>query len=242
VNGTLTLSAAFVLGLLASGHCLLMCGGLSAALAIGLRRDARGGTPWRLLAGVQLGRIASYALAGASLAGAGAWLVRAVDQETVRVALRGLSAAVIAAVALAMLARGRGVDAAIGGALWRRLAPLARRLLPIRHLGQALAFGAIWGWMPCGFVYSVLLVAWLSLDPWRSAAIMLAFGLGTVPAVLAGAFGAHAGLRVLARAGVRSAVGVALLLGAVLTAGGPWLVAHGAPHLAAWLPFDCAAP
>ena len=169
MSGELTLAAAFGLGLAASGHCVLMCGGISGALLLTAQRDARGRPPFSLLLALQAGRIASYMLAAFMLAGAGAALVRLVDQDAVRFALRAASAAVIASAGLVLLGRGRGLDAGIGRTLWPKLAPLARRLLPLRRTPQAFAIGAIWGWMPCGFVYSVLLIAWLSMDATRPA-------------------------------------------------------------------------
>lgn len=239
MSGSLTLLGAFLLGLLASGHCLVMCGGISGALAMATGRNARGHPRLDLLAGYQLGRISSYAVAGASLAGMGALLVQFVDQDAVRRTLRWLSAALIAAIGISLLLRGRGFDLVLGRNVWKRLAPLARHFMPVRRFPQAIALGAIWGWMPCGLAYSVLFVAWLSMDPWRSAAVMAAFGLGTVPAVIGGAYGASTVLRLLSHAGLRSAVGVALLSFGVLTAAAPWLIAHAGLH-AQWLPFDCA--
>jgi len=239
VNGALTLGSAFALGLIASGHCLLMCGGIAGALGTVTQRDARGRVRWSLLAGYQLGRISSYALAGLTLGSIGATLIHLVDQDSARIALRLMSALVFALLGTSLLLRRRGIDARIGNGIWAALAPFARRLLPIRRFSQALAVGAIWGWMPCGLVYSVLFLAWLGMDPVRSAAIMLLFGLGTVPAVLCGALGAGHALRFLSRSGVRSAAGALLLLFAVLTAAGPWLVTHAWPHAAGWLPFDC---
>ena len=240
MSASITLIGAFLLGLLASGHCLVMCGGISGALSVATTRNAHGRPRLDLLLGYQAGRVLSYAMAGASLAGVGALLVQFVDQEGVRHALRWLSAGMLAAIGISLLLRGRGFDISIGKRVWKSLAPLARRCMPVRSLPQAIALGAIWGWMPCGLAYSVLFVAWLSVDPWHSAAIMLAFGLGTAPAVLAGAYGASAGLRLLSHTGVRSTVGVLLVLFGVLTATAPWLMTHVALH-ASWLPFDCAA-
>lgn len=239
MNGGLTLLGAFALGLMASGHCLVMCGGISGALAMATRSGTHGRARLDLLAGYQLGRIMSYAVAGASLAGIGALLVQFVDQDQVRRALRWLSAITIAAIGISLLLRGRGFDLALGKNVWKKLAPLARRFMPVRTLPQALALGAIWGWMPCGLVYSVLFIAWLSMSPWYSAAIMLAFGLGTVPAVLAGAYGASSAVRLLSDTRLRSAVGVLLVMFGALTAAAPWLLAHTGLH-ASWLPFDCA--
>lgn len=239
MSASLTLFGAFLLGLMASGHCLVMCGGISGALAMATQRNARGRMRFDLLAGYQIGRIGSYMLAALLLSGAGAFFVQFVDQERVRVALRWLSALLIGAIGVSLLLRGRGFDLALGRGVWKHLAPLARRCMPVRNVAQALALGAVWGWMPCGLAYSVLLVAWLGMDPWHAAAIMLAFGLGTVPAVLAGAYGAATGLRLLSHAGLRHAVGVLLVAFGALTALAPWLVAHTGFH-AAWLPFDCA--
>ncbi|HXR62347.1 MAG TPA: sulfite exporter TauE/SafE family protein [Rudaea sp.] len=236
----LTLFSAFLLGLIASGHCLLMCGGISGALAVATRADARGRPRLMLLASYQIGRIASYALAGASLAGVGGSILRFVDQEQVRIGLRWVSAAMFALVGISLLLRGRGFDLAIGRRAWSRIAPLARRLLPVQHTWQALALGALWGWMPCGLAYSVLLIAWLSMSALHGAAIMLLFGLGTAPAVIAGAYAAKSGTTLLGRSGIRSAAAAALLVLALLTAGGPWLAAVSGIHSMGWLPFDCS--
>jgi sulfite exporter TauE/SafE len=74
--------------------------------------------------------------------------------------------------------------------LWRRLQPLTRHLLPVDHAGRALALGALWGWLPCGMVYSMLMSAMLSGSAGGGAAVMLAFGLGTLPALVTmGMFG-----------------------------------------------------
>ncbi len=239
---SLTLIGAFLLGLISSGHCLVMCGGISGALALATHRNAQGRPRMDLLIGYQAGRITSYALAGFALAGIGAALVHLIDQDRVRVALRLLSALLFALIGLSLLARGRGFEFGLGQRVWRRIAPLARRFVPVRHFPQAFAFGTLWGWMPCGLVYSVLFVAWLSMDPWRSAAIMVMFGLGTVPAVVLGAIGAGKSLSLLGRSGVRSTVAIALLAFAILTAGGPWLVSHSGLHDLHWLPFDCSTP
>ena len=79
-----------------------------------------------------------------------------------------------------------------------------------------------------GIVYSVLLVAWLTMDPLRSAAIMMLFGIGTTPAVLAGALGARAGLRWLGDTHVRYAAAAMLLVDGALT-----IAARGSSRIAA---------
>ncbi len=73
----------------------------------------------------------------------------------------------------------------LGGGLWKRLQPYTTRLLPVNTVPRALGLGALWGWLPCGLVYSVLLTALASGSSTQGALIMLAFGLGTLPNLLA---------------------------------------------------------
>jgi len=241
-GNVLTIGAAFLLGLAASGHCLVMCGGISAALGAVTARRADGRPRRRLLFGYQLGRIASYSLAGLLFGGIAGGAVALLDHDSVRIALRGASAAALAMGALVAFGALRDPGHGIGRALWSRLAPIGRRLLPVSTLPRAFAFGMLWGWMPCGFVYTVLLIATLSLDPWRGAAAMAAFGAGTAPALLIGALGAQRMAAWMGRGTLRRAAGGVLLVSAALTLAGPWLAATQAPWLHAWLPFDCAVP
>ena len=71
-----------------------------------------------------------------------------------------------------------------GQGLWRRIQPLTRRFLPVRRAAQAFPLGLLWGWLPCGMVYSALAVALTSGSAWHGAGLMLAFGLGTLPTLL----------------------------------------------------------
>jgi sulfite exporter TauE/SafE len=71
-----------------------------------------------------------------------------------------------------------------GAWLWRRLQPLTGHLLPVTSLPRALGLGALWGWLPCGMVYAVLLTALALGSWWQGALLMLAFGLGTLPNML----------------------------------------------------------
>ena len=239
MNGALTLGAAFLLGLAASGHCIVMCGGISAALGMATAKDARGRTRPALLLTYQLGRIASYALAGLLLAGILGGLVSLLDIESVRRALRAVSALALLLGALVAFGRVRDPGIGIGRMLWPKLAPLGRKLLPVKTLPRGFAFGMVWGWMPCGFVYSVLLIATLQLDAGRGAMTMAAFGLGTAPALFIAAFGAERLKGFASRPAARHLAGSVLVLGALLTFVGPW-VEHAMPGLHAWLPFDCA--
>lgn len=235
---SLTYGAALLLGLAASGHCVVMCGGISSALSIATAKTADGRTRPVLLVGYQLGRIMSYALAGALSSGALRGVIALLDIDSVRLGLRVLSGAGLAFAALVVLGRVRDPGFGIGRRVWPKLAPLGRRLLPVTTVPRAIAFGSVWGWMPCGFVYAVLMMAALQADLLQGALIMAAFGLGTAPALLAAAFGASRFASLAAGPSVRPVAGSILLLSAALTLSGPWLV-HMAPGLAAHLPFDC---
>ncbi len=237
-GGALTIGAALLLGLAASAHCLAMCGGISAALGVVTARRPDGKPRRNLLAAYQLGRVVSYTLAGllfATIAGSAiAWL----DDATVRTTLRMITALVLLAGALVAFGVLRDTGHAIGRVVWPRLAPLGRKLIPVTTAPRAIAFGMLWGWMPCGFVYTVLMIATLSLDPLRGAATMAAFGIGTVPALLLGALGAQKLAKVAARAPVRQSAGVVLLASAALTFASPWI--GEASWLHALVPIDCA--
>jgi len=240
MNGALTLGAAFLLGLAASGHCLVMCGGISAALGMATAKDAHGRTRPALLLTYQLGRIASYALAGLLFAGVIGGLVSLLDIESVRRTLRALSALALLLGALVAFGRVRDPGIGIGRKIWPKLAPLGRKLLPVKTLSRGFAFGMVWGWMPCGFVYSVLLIATLQLDAGRGAMTMASFGLGTAPALFIAAFGAERLKGFASRPAARHLAGSVLVLSALLTVAGPWME-HSMPGLHAWLPFVCAA-
>ena len=149
----------------------------------------------RLLIAYQCGRITSYALAGLLLGGALGGLIGLLDIEIVRRSLRALSAIALLLAALVAFGRVRDFGFGVGRIAWKRLAPIGRRLLPVTTLPRAFAFGMIWGWMPCGFVYTVLLIATLQLYALQAATIMIAFGVGTAPAMFATALGAQGVLR-----------------------------------------------
>jgi uncharacterized protein len=234
MNGALTLGAAVLLGLAASGHCLVMCGGITAALGMAAAKNSEGRTRPAILIGYQLGRITAYSLAGLLLAGILGALITLLDLEVVRRTLRALSALALLLAALVSFGCLRDPSSGIGRKVWERLAPLGRRLLPVKTLPRAFAFGLVWGWMPCGFVYSVLLIATLQLDAVRGALTMAAFGLGTAPVLMITALGAQRIKAFAALPALRHVAGAVLLLSAALTLAGPW-VEHSLHGLHAWL-------
>ncbi len=237
MNGVLTIGAALLLGLAASGHCLVMCGGISAALGIATARDANGRPRPRLLVGYQLGRVASYTLAGLLLGGVFGGLLGLLDTDNLRRGLRVLATGALLLGALVAFGSVREIGFGAGRCLWSHIAPLGSRLLPVTTLPRSFAFGMVWGFMPCGFVYTVLLIATVQLDATRSALTMAAFGLGTLPTMSLAAFGAQRFAGFSTRPAARRVAGSALLLSAGLTLVAPWL--PEASWLHAWLPFVC---
>jgi len=220
------LGSALVLGLLGGGHCLGMCGGLMGALTLAIPPEQRGRRA-RLLLAYNLGRILSYACAGLLLGLAG-W---AVASSPAALALRVVAALLLIAMGLYLAGWWSGLTRieALGRGLWRHIQPMASRLLPVSSLPRALLLGALWGWLPCGLVYSTLLWAASQGNAGYSAALMLAFGLGTWPVLLATGLAAEQVNSLLRRRSVRMAGGLLVILFGVWTLPGPhqhWLMGH----------------
>lgn len=181
-------AAAFAAGLLGGVHCAGMCGGIVA----GLSASARGPLLARQLQ-FNGARIASYGVAGAAAGLAGSLLQVAGPILYVQAALFALANVLLVMLGLYVAGWGRAVLRleSAGRLLWRRIEPLGRHLFPIDSAGKALGAGALWGWVPCGLVYSVAALALASGSAAGGAAVMIAFGLGTLPALMAAGLGAQ---------------------------------------------------
>ncbi|MBI6944724.1 sulfite exporter TauE/SafE family protein [Pseudomonas putida] len=220
------LGSALVLGLLGGGHCLGMCGGLMGALTLAIPPEQRARRV-RLLLAYNVGRVLSYACAGLLLGLAG-W---AVASGPAALALRVAAALLLIAMGLYLAGWWSGLTRieALGRGLWRHIQPVASRLLPVSSLPRALLLGALWGWLPCGLVYSTLLWAASQGHAGYSAALMLAFGLGTWPVLLATGLAAERVNALLRRRSVRMAGGLLVILFGLWTLPGPhqhWLMGH----------------
>ncbi|MBS67177.1 MAG: cytochrome biogenesis protein, partial [Pseudomonas sp.] len=176
------LLSALVLGLLGGGHCLGMCGGLMGALTMAIPPDQRD-RRLRLLVAYNLGRVSSYAVAG-FLIGLAGW---AVANSPAAMALRVVAAFLLITMGLYLAGWWSGLTRieALGRGIWRHIQPIASRLMPVTSFPRALILGALWGWLPCGLVYSTLLWSASQGDAVDSALLMLAFGIGTWPVLLA---------------------------------------------------------
>lgn len=174
--------AIFLVGFLGAPHCAGMCGGIVGALAA----QSSGNGSLAVHLAYNLGRILSYALAGAlvgALGGLGQAYGGLAPVQTILYLLANLML-VAMGVYLMGITRALAFTERAGQSLWSRIQPLTRRFLPVRGPAQALPLGMLWGWLPCGLVYSVLATALVAGSAWRGAATMLAFGLGTLPNLL----------------------------------------------------------
>lgn len=209
------LLAALAAGFLGSGHCVGMCGAIVILLE---RPEATRGPLLRRLV-YNAGRLACYALLGALAGTAGLVLTQLAGAETGLRVLRYAAAVVVLLLALDLLfgLRTLGMLEAAGARVWRRLAPLAAKLLPATNLARAAGAGFLWGMLPCGLVYAAVALAASSGSAAAGAAVMAAFWLGTLPALLAAGALARRLASFRTRPAVRRVFGV-LVLGAAILA------------------------
>ncbi len=223
-----SLLAALLVGLGGGAHCALMCGGISSAMLAG-RQHTRTGM---ILVPAQLGRIASYMLAGVLVASLGAELIARLatrQSGTVIATLLGLAWVAISFHLLGWRLGG-ALFARVTTAFWRRLQPLTRRVWPINSVGRAFAAGALWGWLPCGMSYAMLAVAAATADPWHAAALMFAFGIGTMPGTLLPALAAARLQRIALLSRFRPVLAWSTLAMGLLIGVSPWLSGHQHHH------------
>lgn len=168
---------AFIMGLLGSAHCMGMCGGLTVALSSGCE-PARQAT---LSLAYQLFRVCSYAILGGIAGALGDVMSRWTDLPILMIA------ASVLLIMMGLYLMGRWSLLTVlekqGGKLWKYVVPVQKKFLPIRNFSQAASIGLLWGLLPCGLVYSALAVSAASGSAINGVVTMLAFGLGTLPAL-----------------------------------------------------------
>lgn len=177
--------ALFVIGILGSGHCMGMCGGLASAFALSIESRSRFGRLVKLC-GFQIGRISSYMLIallfGYSLEALTQWIAVKPLLNNLRI----FANLMLVAMGLYIARWWFGLQwlESKGQIIWRRLQPLTQKFIPVRRFSQSLGLGLLWGWLPCGLVYSALITSISYADGHRSVLYMLGFGLGTIPSML----------------------------------------------------------
>lgn len=188
MTSALDLAGALLVGLAGAGHCLGMCGGVSAALSMAIppeKQHFRGRLGYLL--NYNLGRIASYVIAGALVGGLLATGSELAAGKHALAGLRLAAAALMIALGLYLAGWWQGILLLerLGARFWPYIKPLAGKCLPFTSPWLALPFGMVWGWLPCGLVYSTLTWSAAAGSASGGALIMLCFGLGTLPTLFA---------------------------------------------------------
>ncbi len=202
----LNFAAAFSLGLLGSSHCLVMCGGIGAAL--GLNSQSQ----WLTLLLFQIGRVLSYTIIG-GVVGA---LVGVIAADSIFL-LSGLRvAAGILLIAMGCYIsnwwRGLTILEQAGQVLWKRVQPLTKQLKPQAKATHAMLLGLCWGLLPCGLIYSALSWSATTANWQHSAALMFCFGLGTIPVMLGTGLAANQFKKLIRDANLRRGAAILLII------------------------------
>lgn len=190
---TQTYLSAFLIGLLGGVHCVGMCGGIMSALTLGIQplnktfstQNETNLFPYLL--SYNFARIISYVIAGIIFGGVGAWFTDLVLFNQAQMFLKVVAGIFLIALGLYLANWWRGLSYVeqLGSVVWKFIEPIAKRFIPIKNIKQAFAAGFLWGWLPCGLVYSVLIWSLSSGSAIKGGLLMLSFGLGTLPALIA---------------------------------------------------------
>jgi sulfite exporter TauE/SafE len=222
-----------------------MCGPMIGIACSVKPRDAGAWSWLRRALAYNAGRVSSYVAAGVmtgALGGAGLALRGVPHVQQAMLLAMSLSMLLLAAY-LAGIAPFVSAVERFGAVAWRRLSPFTRRFLPIDTDGRAFGMGLVFGWLPCGMVYVALIAALTTANALHGGLVMAAFGLGTLPNVLAisawfrwlPAFFKNRAVRIVAAAAI-AAFGAWGVLHAVhpspMTGGASWCLQI--PGLGAW--------
>ncbi len=226
--------AAFVIGLFSSLHCIGMCGSIIGTLTFSLSPELRNKKSklFSVVLIYNLGRILSYSLAGALVGAIGALLSLPFTDGHAHRFLQIVSAIVMTGAGLYIAGwfpRFAYIEK-IGARFWKRIEPFGRRLIPVQSRFKAFLFGMIWGWLPCGLIYTALALAATTGNVVHSGLTMFAFGLGTLPAVIGVGIMTSLLTRLSRIQHFKWAAGVLFILIALLAAF-PWLNPMRVQHI-----------
>jgi uncharacterized protein len=174
--------AVFLIGLLGGVHCIGMCGGVVGALSMPKPGRAKTRT-WPVHLAYNLARVASYTLIGTLVGAVGSATLLFNRWLPIQMALYVLANVMLLGLGLYLTGFTKVLVPVerLGHRLWAKVQPISSRFVPARSWRQALPLGLMWGLLPCGLTYSILSTALVSGSGLRGGALMLAFGLGTLP-------------------------------------------------------------
>ncbi len=225
---TTLLMAAFAAGLFGSVHCIGMCSGIAGLLNAGLKQ---GNQRRRILyqLAYNIGRIMSYSIAGAIAGYIGHRSLAFFTPEHARSIGATIAGGFMIALGFYIAGwwRGLAVLERGGQRVWKTIEPLSRRFLPVKHWPQAVAVGAVWGWLPCGLVYANLAWSLTVGGALNGALLMLTFGLGTLPTLLLVGTTADRLLQIRSVPVVRHAAGAIIIAFGLFMFVGPSMPGHG---------------
>jgi hypothetical protein len=215
------LLGAFVVGLLGGVHCVGMCGGIVGALSLGLPTQRQ----LPILLAYNAGRISSYTLAGALVGALGFYFSGLLPVQLAQRVLLSFAGLFLILMGLYLAGWWNALARVerVGGVLWRRLEPLGRGLLPVRSVWHGYLLGLLWGWLPCGLVYSALVWTVSAGGVVEGALLMLAFGLGTLPNLLLMGVAAAQLARWVRKPAVRAIAGTLVILFGLMLLYDAWL-------------------
>lgn len=181
--------AAFLAGLLGGIHCIGMCGGIVGALTFSVsqhkRQEPKIIIPFLLA--YNSGRLLSYSIAGGLLGGISMLASNMLAIQSFQMLLQTIAALLMLALGFYLAGWWHGISKIeqLGSGLWKKIEPYSRKFIPVQTLQQAFFLGAFWGWLPCGLVYTLLFWSISSASAIKGSLLMLSFGLGTLPTLLA---------------------------------------------------------
>lgn len=203
----LSLFTALLLGLFGASHCLVMCGGIAATVGAQVKEQ-------RVVSAFAFngGRVLSYTLAGLLVGGLGLWLQS--HHHGLMLGLRAIAGVLLLLMGLyiARWAMWLTHIEKLGQGLWRLIQPTASRFMGSHRIRDRFWLGMLWGWLPCGLIYSTL--SWVAAngDPINGALAMLFFGLGTLPAMLSSSLASVMLMRWIGHRYVRQVAGLLLIV------------------------------
>ena len=227
----ITFISAFFVGLFSTVHCLGMCGGIIGALTFSLPEEIRSSRK-RLIAYISaynLGRIGSYSLVGALAGGLGGNLI-ALSPSYGHLTLQLFASILMIGIGLYLAGWFPALVKIeqLGKPIWKKLEPISQKLIPVKSPLHAFLFGAVWGWLPCGLVYTALIWSTTAGSATDGALLMLAFGAGTLPAVMIAGILTGWFTRLIRSKYIRPFVGLTIIIIALAT--GYLAVLHSGHH------------
>lgn len=217
----LSLLTAVLIGLFGASHCLVMCGGVAAA--VGSSAAQSSDNRFVAILSFNLGRISSYTIAGLLVGLLGLWLQQ--QHDVLMIGLRSLAGIMLILMGLYIARWSTWLTRIeqLGQGVWRRLQPKAGKLMAQSGVSARFSLGMLWGWLPCGLIYSTL--SWVAAngDPLLGAAAMAAFGFGTLPALFAGSIAAASLTRFLNHSATKHVAGLLLIGYGLWTVSSVWL-------------------